>query len=286
LKTGLPFRLTGCILFYGGFAQAEDAIHLRLVVEVRNVAGFEAATITSAEHIVTSIFRRLGVQVAWREAADAGRAVAGPDVETGRPDIWINLVAVTATRIGAATDKGGLAAVPGDGQTGSRIWVFRPILETVIDNNVYLTPQKNPTRLRNVLLAHVMAHEMGHLLLGSTKHSGLGIMTRELDLRAIRLACTGSLEFSATECGKIRATVQRMKETATTAGDSPMYTICGAQASHTCARATGTVTETGTLYCTTSILGLLTPASQTARRGLRFMVCSGAQVTTGSSQAT
>jgi len=44
--------------------------------------------------------------------------------------------------------------------------LFRPILEAVIDNTVFATPQRSPTLLRNVLLTHVMAHEIGHLLLG------------------------------------------------------------------------------------------------------------------------
>ena len=44
--------------------------------------------------------------------------------------------------------------------------LFRPTLEAVIDDTVFATPQRNPTLLRNVLLTHVMAHEIGHLLLG------------------------------------------------------------------------------------------------------------------------
>ena len=44
--------------------------------------------------------------------------------------------------------------------------LFRPTLEAVIDNTVFATPQRSPTLLRNVLLTHVMAHEIGHLLLG------------------------------------------------------------------------------------------------------------------------
>jgi len=211
MTTTIQRLFFSCILFPGGFVQAGDATELRLVVNVSNLAGFDRATITSAEQIVTGIFRRVGIEVAWQRAVSIGNLDAGADAE-GRPDVWVNLVPITATRMGANTYAAGLAAMPGDGQPGSRIWVFRPILEAVIDNTVFATPQRHPTLLRNVLLAHVIAHEMGHLLLGSAKHSGPGIMTREFDLPAILLACTGGLEFSASESEKIRATVQGMKE--------------------------------------------------------------------------
>jgi hypothetical protein len=135
---------------------------------------------------------------------------AGSAADAGQSSFLINLVSVTAGRMGGDKYEAGLAALPGGDQIGSRMWVFRPTLEMVIDDTLFLTPQRNPTRLRNVLLAHVMAHEMGHLLLGSAEHSGSGIMTRELDLRTIRLACTENLGFSREESGKILATVRAM----------------------------------------------------------------------------
>src|SRR5690242_9209115 len=52
-----------------------------------------------------------------------------------------------------------------------------------------LTPQRNPKRLRSVVLAYVMAYEMGHLLLGSAKHGDVGIMTSSFGLNAIRQPC-------------------------------------------------------------------------------------------------
>jgi hypothetical protein len=91
----------------------------------------------------------------------------------------------------------------------------------VIENTVSLTPSNNPKRLRSVLLAHVVAHEMGHLLLGSAKH-GDGIMTSSFGLNAIRQACTGRLPFSRTDSGKILATVQRMNEAAYAFGEPAM----------------------------------------------------------------
>lgn len=228
MRKTVQLLFAGCILLHGGFVQADDATALCLVVEVRNLAGFDEPTIRSAEQIVNGIFHGLGVQVTWQAAVHVGRVDAGPGTKAGRPDVWINLIPVTAARMSGDNYEAGLAAVPKDGQIGSSIWVFRPILETIIDHTVFLTPQRNPTRLRNVLLAHVMAHEIGHLLLGSAKHSVSGIMTRELDLRAIRLACTGSLAFSPSESGKIRATVQRIEGSDLRIG-GPAGNVCPAR---------------------------------------------------------
>lgn len=213
--------VAGSVLFQGGFVKAGDATELALVVKVYNRAGFDEATIASAEQIVTDVFQRFGVALAWERAVDDRGADSGLDAEGRRPDLWIHLVPVTAAVMGADIHTGGLATGIADGRSRTRIWVFRPILETIIDQAVFLTPQKNPKRLRSVLLANVMAHEMGHLLLGSAKHGHAGIMTSSFGLNAIRQACTEGLAFSHTESGKIRATVQGMKDPAYALASQP-----------------------------------------------------------------
>jgi hypothetical protein len=219
MKKGLCCLFTGGMLFCGGAVPAIGAVELRLVVRVDNLAGFDATTVAGAERIVTSVFHRLGVQLAWQHPAGAPPVFAGLAAGASRPDFCINLVPVTATGMGGHEDVTGLAAVPLDGRMGSRIWVFRHRLETVIDNAAYRTPSRNPARLRTAMLAQVMAHEMGHLLLGSTEHSGAGIMTREMDLRVILLACTERLTFSPTESEKIRAAVRAINRVDSASAD-------------------------------------------------------------------
>jgi len=207
-------RLTGVVagwtLFYGGLVPSVGAAEPRLIVQVNNLAGFEQTTVAKAEKIVTGIFHELGVQLLWQSARDPETVQAGSGSSSGHYALRINLVASRPTAMGLHKDAAGLAGPPGNGQPGVVAWVFQPTLEKLIERTPRLTQQWGRRLALNVLLGHVIAHEMGHLLLGSAEHSGSGIMTQRWDLDKVRLACTGSLRFSPQQSGKIRATVQAM----------------------------------------------------------------------------
>ena len=150
----------GCMLFPGGIVKAEDATELRLVVNVSNLAGFDRATITSAEQIVTGSFRRLGIEVAWQRAVSIGDLDAGADAEgrarrVGQPGPYYPQPGWAPNPYAA-----GLAACR---QMVNR---FEDLGFPAHSGGCYRqdgVPDAavDPTRLRNVLLGHVMAHEMG-----------------------------------------------------------------------------------------------------------------------------
>jgi hypothetical protein len=58
-----------------------------------------------------------------------------------------------------------------------------------------------------VILGHAMAHEIGHLLLGSASHSKTGIMCGQWDRNYLRRALTGRLVFSPEQVERIQAEV-------------------------------------------------------------------------------
>jgi hypothetical protein len=108
MSKSVRLLFAGCMLFQGGFVKAGDATESTVVVEVYNPAGFEEATIASAERIVSNIFRRLGVELVWEREAAVGRLDSGPDEEGRRPDFEIHLVPVTATVMGGRHSHGGV----------------------------------------------------------------------------------------------------------------------------------------------------------------------------------
>ena len=55
-----------------------------------------------------------------------------------------------------------------------------------------------------VLLGHVLAHEIGHVLLGSA-HSRLGLMSANWDQRGYTKMACGELEFSDDEAQRLKA---------------------------------------------------------------------------------
>lgn len=61
------------------------------------------------------------------------------------------------------------------------------------------------------LLAHLMAHEIGHLLLGAGSHSPSGLMRHPWQAREIREMLRGRLNFHSTEARKIRDAIRVRK---------------------------------------------------------------------------
>jgi hypothetical protein len=57
-----------------------------------------------------------------------------------------------------------------------------------------------------VLLAYVIAHELGHLLLPGTPHSATGLMRADWDKAIVHEAADGSLSFTEAQAHRIRGT--------------------------------------------------------------------------------
>jgi hypothetical protein len=55
------------------------------------------------------------------------------------------------------------------------------------------------------VLAHVMAHEVGHLLLGTNAHSPTGIMRPSWQARELRSIIMGTLLFTSEQAGSMQA---------------------------------------------------------------------------------
>jgi hypothetical protein len=69
-----------------------------------------------------------------------------------------------------------------------------------------------------VILGHVMAHELGHLLLRSEEHSATGVMRKSWTRSDVRAALTGAMSFTAYEAARIR---EALIGTAISADPSP-----------------------------------------------------------------
>src|SRR5262249_26233723 len=57
----------------------------------------------------------------------------------------------------------------------------------------------------STMLAHVIAHELGHLLLRASAHSSSGIMRADWDKAVARDAASRSLTFTEGQAARIRA---------------------------------------------------------------------------------
>lgn len=173
-------------LFLSVVAGAQKSIATDIILRVYNTADISARDLDVARRVLSDIFLRAeGIGMTWLECgtADASalqcrqvlapaelviRVVGGPIVAPG-PSIVLGYSYVDTT-----TRSGTLATVLGD------------------------QVQDAATRTHTdvgILLARVIAHEVGHLLLGSVEHADQGVMrTRWSD--AVRRRLTGSTEWS------------------------------------------------------------------------------------------
>jgi hypothetical protein len=100
-----------------------------------------------------------------------------------------------AKRLRQKGDAFGVAAEGGEGEFGGDAWIFYDqIKEPAVRGELSLTQ----------ILGSVIAHELGHLLLGTNSHSRTGLMRARWSREELLAADLGELNFSKSECERIR----------------------------------------------------------------------------------
>jgi hypothetical protein len=166
-----------------------------VVVSVYNDAGVPATVLAQAEREAQKIFGRAGVQMFWTNCAPnpAGSETENPDCATFEWPAHLALRIVPQTG-DSSHEVFGVAFLSGEG-TGCYSDVFYGrIMESPVDRNIGLAD----------ILGNVMAHELGHLLLGSNSHAGSGIMKAHWQREELRRVSSGGLEFTKDEGNHMR----------------------------------------------------------------------------------
>ncbi len=158
----------------------------QVTVNIYNDAQVPAQVLTQAMQEATRIFRKIGVDTVWMECqspkADAERAsechpASGPTVLSLRIVPW-------SSKLGQAVF--GTAFLSPEGE-GTYCDVFYDSVEKLHqDWHVSLSR----------VLGHTMAHEVGHLLLGTNPHSQMGIMRPKWQSQELRRVGMGALLFT------------------------------------------------------------------------------------------
>ena len=144
-----------------------------------------AVTLFAAQAEVKEMFAAVGVKIAWRwgkiprSAADAQcRAPIAMQFEPGEPQ---------------RKDAEAVAYATPFGKSGVQIHVFPDAI--IVHGG---------TRNDIALLAHVLAHEIGHVLERISRHSLTGIMKERFSVREICSMASHPLSFAAEDVDLIR----------------------------------------------------------------------------------
>lgn len=201
----------GCLLFaiamignFNGQAEvtrpSEAARSSRITVRFFNYAQLPAKTLNEAKDRVTLIYHRTGLEIDW---AQCPVGEEDPSMYPACTEVWDTTHLFL--RLLPEAQKAVKAEKVAESFLGPRI-------ANIYWNRVRLQAeglQVSPERT----LAHTIAHELGHLLLGSNSHSPSGIMTGKWSRQDLISISQFGLSFTTQQSELLRAEVcKRMSQ--------------------------------------------------------------------------
>ena len=168
---------------------ASSAIRIHLY----DYAGVSAPTLSEAKSFASDVLSRAGVNVIWSDCptTDCARPASPRVLQVRILDRHM------AKKVVASKSCLGYALLSGEFSSFASVF-FHKALEL----------EKNSNAVRAQILGAMLAHEIGHLLLGKDSHSRQGIMRgvwAETDLRTI---ARGQIRFSELEERRLTANAQ------------------------------------------------------------------------------
>ncbi len=178
-----------CLLAGVSFARQEVPARPGVTIRLLNPAGVPAKTLLKAERVAADILAGAGVGITWVEC---------PCVpELGPHDFWLHLLKDRPQRMDRDA-TGFTVLMPKRYQAVSYAGVVWPAVEEAaagLESEV------------SDMLGATVAHEIGHLLLGSKAHSRSGIMRSSFQRAEMRMAASGELRFTPEQARRMRAAI-------------------------------------------------------------------------------
>jgi hypothetical protein len=200
-RPGWRFNLRLLFCLAGMLGLAAEVVHgtvsdktLGIRVRVNDYAQVSPATLSGAEREAARIIGKAGLRTDWLNCPVKSTLEAAQDPcrEPLQPmDIVLRLIPQPQNN---KYDDSvfGFAVVP----IVASVYVNYAVEKAKRDNAEFEIP---------MVLGNVIAHEIGHLLLGLNSHSGSGIMQKRWQPHQLRQAVTGNLLFTE-EQGKLMLT--------------------------------------------------------------------------------
>ena len=155
-------------------------------ISVHDYADVPTPLLAAAEVQAREIFRHAGLETVWLNCSPKLEKVEPRSCyfsDTTHLTLKISRHAMNA-KVRDRIDVLG-TAYPDEKGTGYFAYVFYDRVQELAQRR----------RLGHALLADVMAHEIGHLLLGSTSHSTSGIMCAHWNYEELRKVAEGTMSF-------------------------------------------------------------------------------------------
>jgi hypothetical protein len=176
-----------------------------LPIHLYDPAQAPAGVLRSATGETSRLFRAARVRISWECASteppdDQGTDMTGPAFR--QPDTRRYVVVRLMRGAPANVFPGALGYSLPFAHTGAHVLIFYDRVEALarsVNEAIY------------VVLGHAMAHEIGHVLLGSSEHASGGLMQARWTQATWQLASAGLLAFAPEEAERMGAGLQRFQ---------------------------------------------------------------------------
>jgi hypothetical protein len=197
----------------GRSAAADSKSRSEIAVHVYNYARVNQQTLAEAEKVAARIFEKAGVETRWVEVQCSSGAKPGAQNERTSVSLsYIQLDILTGemfNRLGPADSVMGLAL--GAGPNRKYVYVSYSRADALFLEELKAQGRgiSRPLASKGQILGHVLAHEMGHILLNTANHSPSGIMRGVWDVNTWNDAFSGKMLFSTEQAQILQAEVLR-----------------------------------------------------------------------------
>jgi hypothetical protein len=198
LRKCIPLGLILAFSSPEGWAKSLPQESPSVAISVFNEAGISPTILKQAEEVASRVFEESGIHVEWVNCSPAeealGHEAACP--EAAFPDhLHVHIVRRSLNMKDSVL---GVSFLSPEG-SGCQADVFYEGIERIYRESLVHT---------TVILGHVMAHEIGHLLLGINSHSVRGIMRAHWDKEDLTRAEACTLLFAESQS---RRMAQRLR---------------------------------------------------------------------------
>jgi hypothetical protein len=222
-RIALGFATFLCACFTGHGESLEPPSDLEeapLTFRMYDFAGLDSEALETASEQTSALFRRAGVPIGWVLCRTNAHPQAPPCPFTSDPTVLaMRILAVPIPPFGADRHTiFGFAFPPGRNGFGNAAGVFwNRIREAAVNKKL------NPASL----LAAIVAHEAGHLLLGERSHFTVGIMKASWDDAEMRQIGQNALAFWPGQKDALHRAVRHRLETARSRSRPPTLAKAG-----------------------------------------------------------
>jgi len=189
----IPVAVWSCLPAAASSQAANHERRAQITVNVYDYTALPSETLNKSQLEASRIFRDAGIDLRWVQCARAGQdswKFRACDFAGDFPAPVVKIVTERmAARLHPRITELGFAA-------GEQAWIFAERVKTASAFHDFF-----------VVLGDVLAHELGHLLLGPA-HSPDGIMCRKFRNDTLLRGEFGSLKFTSEQAGYMRAVLE------------------------------------------------------------------------------